>query len=102
MLIYCCYMSRPDGGGEEEGPREGVHEVRAPQGDLAGQLRSILRFCRLQESTRCPGDFLSAFSVSLIIFLTPRLSNTIFQPANPYYYFSFINIYNQLSQRNIY
>ena len=40
-------MIRFDGGGKEEGPGEGVHEVRPPQGDLAGQLRPLLRLCRL-------------------------------------------------------
>ncbi len=53
-IVYVC--CRLDGGGSEEGPGEGVHEVRAAQGDLAGQLRAHLRIRRLQKQTRRTGS----------------------------------------------
>ena len=38
-------------------PGEGLHEVRAAQGDLAGELRAILRICRLQKQIGCSGIY---------------------------------------------
>jgi hypothetical protein len=54
-------VSRPDRERPEEGPGEGVHEVRSPQRDLAGQLRAHLRLCRLQEPAGRPGIYVLSF-----------------------------------------
>ena len=48
-------LSRFGRGVPQSWPRASVYEVRAPEGDLAGELRAILCICRLQKQNGCPG-----------------------------------------------
>ena len=50
-------FSRFGRGVPQSRPGESLHEVRAAQGDLAGELRAILRICRLQKQIGCSGIY---------------------------------------------